>query len=119
MSSCGSADPPRAATVESSAIAAWCLAITTGTRRNLSASVGGHSSHAAPIPGDRRLRGSHLPPDAGAQNITNRQNVAGYTWNRGVNAIEVHATGYLPDCWPRMAVLNGKTFMGVLLMATA
>ena len=27
---------------------------------------------------------------AGAQNITNRENIAGYTWNRGTNAIELN-----------------------------
>ncbi len=26
----------------------------------------------------------------GAQNVTNRQNIAGYTWNRGVNTVEVN-----------------------------
>jgi hypothetical protein len=41
---------------------------------------------------DRRFvaGGRPLVVFAGAQNITNRQNIAGYTWNRGINAVEVN-----------------------------
>jgi hypothetical protein len=41
---------------------------------------------------DRRVVASERPlvVFAGAQNITNRRNVAGYTWNRGTNTIEVN-----------------------------